>query len=128
MATISGVINDVVLIAKDSSNAGTRETWLLNVSFGAYTASTDVADIQAVGATIGTETKDGRTRTLRAGYTHEPGEDTAGLDVFFHGPSSVVALIVSTDAFTGELGDAAATEADALASSGIHVFAAVDVS
>lgn len=107
MATISGTITGVSEL-RSKEHPG-RKAYLLTVDFAAYTGASDVADIQAVGATILAHTRNGKTVTLRGALPIAPGYDTNVQAVYFTG-TSVQAATVSSDALTGQLSVAAGTE------------------
>lgn len=107
MTTISGTIRGVDLQSRAFQGAGTTtrdhlEVWLMTMDFAAYTGSSDTADVQAVAATISARARDGKTRTLLWGAPAFCGADTANQAVNFCG-TSVAALTISSDTFTGEL-------------------------
>lgn len=128
MATIAGTINGATLLHKSSfGGIDNRETWLLSISFPAYTAASDTAVVNNVGAALSARARDSKTRTLvDAAYCVGAGVDTAGLAVVFAG-ASAANLTVSTDDLAGELGDAAFTEANSAACSGVQVVCSCDL-
>jgi hypothetical protein len=127
MATISGTINSVHLLASNNSGRGTRKTYALGCSFGAFTGSADTVDLAAVGATIATNTKNGKTNTLRGGCTGQPGlsDDNTTPDVYGGGT-----FTVSTDTLAFDLVDAAGGDVDVTAGTleDVQVIVSVDES
>jgi hypothetical protein len=105
MATISGTINSVHLLASNNSGRGTRKTYALGCSFGAFTGSADTVDLPNVGATIAANTKSGKTNTLRSGCGGQPGATDADADVYAGG-----AFTVSTDILQFDLVTAAGAD------------------
>jgi len=109
MATIAGTIGNCSLISAEINPfSGTRVTCRLTADFGAYTASSDDATIAAVSTAIQNMRRNGKTFTLRGGFTMLPGSDGAQA-IYFSG-ASVSACTVSTAALTGNLTVAAGTE------------------
>jgi hypothetical protein len=109
MATIAGTIRGITLVSKAFQAAGTTtkdltEVWLVTADFAAYSGSADTASLAAVGAAISARARDGKTRVLKWGAPAFSGADTANQAVDFCG-TSVAALTISTDDFTGELCD-----------------------
>lgn len=126
MATITGTKLGARLLEKDSSvDGGVRETWLVTASFGAYTASSDDAELAGVGAFIDAKARDGKTRTLRGAVPCMGGDNGSGTVVYFSG-ASVQALTVSSDDLTGELNNKALTETNAAAGTEVGVAVIVD--
>lgn len=133
MANIDGTIRGCKLESKAHSSVGTvttrdnREVWLVTADFAAYTGSSDVARILAIGAGISDHAHDGRTRTVRWAAPSRAGGDTNNQAVFFTG-TSVIAATVSSDDITGQLSGADGTElTTATASKGVAVLVGVDV-
>lgn len=107
MSTIAGTIRSISLVHKSFQGSGTTtrdriEVWLVTADFAAYTGSSDDATIAAVGAAISARVRDGATRTLLWGAPALCGADANNQAVEFCG-TSVAALTISTDDFTGEL-------------------------
>jgi hypothetical protein len=127
MATISGTIKDYKLLGKDPTGKTLRETWLLAVNFGTYSASADTAALAAVGAAIKAQAKDGKTRTLVAAHTMYPGTTVLGVAAYFTA-ATLAALTISTDDLTGELSIVDYTETDFTATTGMGVLVTCDVS
>jgi hypothetical protein len=129
MATINGSIKGATLLSRSKQHGLVdREVWQLSCNFAAYTGAADTATVTGVGAALGTQTRDGKTRTLRWGAPGGAGYDTAAQAVFFTG-ASVQAGTVSSDDLTGNLSNAAGTElTSSTASVGVPVIVCVDVS
>lgn len=122
MATIAGTIEGMTCLFKESQHGnGTRETWLLTCSFGVYSQAADDASLAAVGAAIDANIRDGKTSTLR-GAVPVMASPTG---VYFSG-ATVQALTVSSDSLTGELNNAALTETDSAATTGMAIAVIVD--
>jgi hypothetical protein len=107
MATIHGTIRGITLLSRANQGAGTTtrdhlEVWLVTADFGAYTGSTDDADILLVSATISARVRDGRTRTLLWGAPAMCGADANNQAVNLCG-TAIAALAISTDTLAGEL-------------------------
>ncbi len=107
MATITGTLKSATLVSKANQGAGTStrdglEVWLMTFDFAAYTGSADDATVTGVPAAINARVRDGKTRTLLWGAPAFCGADTANQPVNFCG-TSVAALTISTNDFTGEL-------------------------
>lgn len=115
MSAIAGTITGVSQILKGNSGWGgtstpSRETWLLTLSFAAYTGSSDTASVAAVIATINAHARDGKTRTFIAALPAGAGVDGASQAVYLCGPAAQVIASLSSDAAAGNLADKAATE------------------
>lgn len=116
MATINGTITGVSQILKGNSGWGgtsvpSRETWLMTLSFPAYTGSSDVANVSAVIATINSHVRDGKTRTFISAIAAGAGVDGASQAVYLCGTGTNQAILtVSSDAAAGQLSDKGATE------------------
>lgn len=115
MATINGTITGVSQILKGHSGWGgssvpSRESWLLTLSFPAYTGASDSANVSAVIATINAHARDGKTRTFIAALPVGAGVDGASQAVYLCGPAAQVIASLSTDAAAGNLADKGATE------------------
>lgn len=124
MATVTGTITGVTLIRSKESSG--RKAYLLTANFGAYTGSSDTAQLSAVGATILAHTRNGKTVTLRGALPMASGYDTANQAVYFTG-AAVQADTVSSDALTGNLSDITGTELTAsTASAGVELCVIVD--
>ena len=109
MATIAGTIGNCSLISAEiNPYGGARVTCRLTADFPAYTASSDDATIAAVSTAIQNMRRNGKTFTLRGGFTMLPGSDGAQA-IYFSG-AAVSACTVSTAALTGNLTVAAGTE------------------
>lgn len=123
MATIAGTIRTVNLLHRAEKGAGTStrdmtEVWEVSADFAAYTGSADTASLAAVGAAISARVRDGRTRTLKWGAPMYSGADANNQAVDFCG-TSVAALTISTDDFTGELCDVNTVSTELTATSGV---------
>ncbi len=123
MATIAGTIRSINLLHCAEKGAGTTtrdktEVWLVTADFAAYTGSGDDATIAAVGAAISATARDGRTRTLKWGAPAVSGADANNQAVDFCG-TSVAALTISTDDFTGELCAVNTVSTEVTATSGV---------
>lgn len=117
MANIDGTILGMTNLYKEKQGAnGTREAWLVTMSFPLYDASSDVARLLAVGAAIDAQARDGLSSTLRGGMPIQAMDNGSGVGVYFTG-ETVQALVVSSDDLTGELNTAALVETDAAAGS-----------
>jgi len=134
MAEIDGTIRGVTLVHAPFAGAGTvsardaREVWLLTADFAAYTASSDTAAIEDVGATISARCRDGKTRTVEWAAPAFGGQDSTPQAVYMLG-ASIDALAVSTDKVTGELTDNDGTEVDTSGvTHGVGVLVSVTVS
>jgi hypothetical protein len=133
MATINGTIQGCTLQYKSWSGDGgsskpCRETWLMTLSFGAYTGSTDSANVSAVVGTINNKARDGKTRTFVVATPAGAGYDTARQAVYLVGASGQAITSLSSDAAAGNLGDVGATElTSATASQGVQWLVTVDV-
>jgi hypothetical protein len=135
MANIDGTIRGVSLYSKAFSETGTtttrdrREVWLVTADFAAYTGSSDVSRILAVGAAISDHCHDGKTRTVRFGVPAFAGGDTNNQSVFFTG-TAVEAATVSSDDLTGQLSVADGTEVTSTSgvTYGVGVLVGVDIS
>jgi hypothetical protein len=97
-----------VVSAEKNPAGGARVTMRMAVDFAAYTGSTDDASVSAISTAVQNCRKNGKTFTLRGGYTVYPGSDAAQA-VYFSG-ASVSACTVSTAALTGNLTTAAGVE------------------
>lgn len=128
MAVQAGTITGATLLHKSSfGGIDNRETWLVTVSFPAYTASSDTAVVNNVGAALSAKARDSKTRTLvDAAYCVGAGVSTAGAAVVFAG-ASAANLTVATDDLAGELGDATFTEADSTACVGVQIVCSCDL-
>lgn len=127
MAVQEGTITGATLLHKSSfSGIDNRETWLVSVSFPAYTASADTAIVNNVGAALSARARDSKTRTLVTAHTGAAGIDSAGVAVVF-AAASAAPLTCSTDDISGELGNAAFDEADRAASSGTGLIVTCDL-
>lgn len=127
MTVQEGTITGATLLHKSSfGSIDARETWLVSVSFPAYTASSDTAIVNNVGAALSARARDSKTRTLVAAHTGQAGIDTNGTAVVFAAASSAP-LTCSTDDISGELGNAAFDEADRTASSGVGLIVTCDL-
>lgn len=73
MATKYGTLKAVQLL--DSRPATARKTYLCQLSFAAYTGSSDSGSFSGVGAAITTFIRDGKTRTLKSACGGLPGSD-----------------------------------------------------
>lgn len=107
MSVITGTLRSASLVSKAFQGAGTStrdgfEVWLLSYDFAAYTGSTDTATVTGVPAAINARVRDGKTRTLIWGAPAFCGADTANQPVNLGG-TSVAALTISTNDFTGQL-------------------------
>ena len=123
MAVIQGTITGVSLLESSVNGLGARKAYIVAVDFPAYTGASDTINIAAVGAGIAARTQNGKTNTLRGAVCIGPGIDTANQAVY------TGALTVSTDALTGELANAAATElTSSTACTGVRICAVVDES
>jgi hypothetical protein len=123
MSTIAGTIRSASLQSKAMEGAGTTtrdrmEVWLVTADFAAYTGSTDDASLAAVGAAISARARDGATRTLLWGAPAFCGADANNQAVNFCG-TSVAALTISTDDFTGELCTVNTVSTEVTATSGV---------
>jgi hypothetical protein len=128
MATITGTIDGITLLAASSTGVGARKTYLVTASFGAYTGATDDAKLAGVGAAIASFVRNGKTNSLVGALPHQGGLDTNAQAVYFSG-ASVKALSVSGDDLTGNLTNAAGTElSSSTASSGVGIIVTVDES
>jgi hypothetical protein len=108
MSTVAGTIRSISLMSKAMEGAGTttrdrNEVWLVTADFGAYTGSSDTATIATVGAAITATARDGRTRTLMWGAPAFCGAEVTTNQPVNFGGTSVAALTISTDDFTGQL-------------------------
>lgn len=109
MSTISGTIGNLSVLSVEKNPAGgARVAMRLTADFAAYTGSSDDATIAAVSTAVQNCRRNGKTFTLRGGFTLYPGYDAAQA-VYFSG-ASVSACTVSTAALTGNLTNAAGTE------------------
>lgn len=127
MAVQEGTITGATLLHNSSSSGiDARETWLVSVSFPAYTASADTAIVNNVGAALSATARDTKTRTLVAAHTGHAGIDSAGVAVVF-AAAAAAALTCSTDDISGELGNAAFDEGDRAASSGVGLIVTCDL-
>src|SRR5512143_81993 len=109
MTTQAGTIGNCSLISAEvNPYGGTRVTCRLTADFPAYTASSDDATITAVSTAIQNMRRNGKTFTLRGGFTMIPGTDGAQA-IYFSG-ASVSACTVSTAALTGNLTNASCSE------------------
>ena len=134
MANIDGTIRGVKLESRAFSSVGTvttrdrREVYLVTADFAAYTGSTDVARILAIGAGISAHVNDGKTRTVRWAAPALAGGDANNQAVFFTG-TSVIAATVSSDDITGQLSAADGTEVTSTSgvTKGVAVYVGVDV-
>jgi len=107
MSTIAGTIRGCNKIRKADQAGGTStrdrtEVWEVTADFAAYTGSSDTASLAAVGAAISARARDGNTRTLLWGAPAYAGCDANNQAVLFGG-TSVAALTISSDDFTGQL-------------------------
>lgn len=123
MATIAGTIRSINLKCKADQGAGTTtrdrlEVWEVSADFAAYTGSADDASLAAVGAAISARARDGATRTLLWGASSGCGADANNQAVAFCG-TSVAALTISTDDFTGELCTVNTVSTEVTATSGV---------
>lgn len=83
MATVTGTINSVQLLQSDNSGRGARKTYALGCSWSdAFTGSSDIVALADVGATIATNTKNGKTNTLRSACGGQPGATDEDADVY----------------------------------------------
>lgn len=118
MSAIAGTITGVSQVLKGNSGYGgtsvpSRETWLLTLSFPAYTGSSDTATVAGVIAAINSHCRDGKTRTFISALPAGAGYDAAspGQAVYLCGTGTNQAILtVSADAAAGQLSDKGATE------------------
>lgn len=123
MATITGTIRSATLVNKDFQGAGTTvhsmtEVWLLTADFAAYTGASDDAALALVSATLSSQARDGRTRTLFWAGPAIAGADANHQAVNFCG-ASVAALTISSDSLTGELCSVNTISTEVTATSGV---------
>lgn len=123
MATITGTLRGCTNVSKAMEGAGTTtrdlmEVWLLTYDFAAYTGSSDDATVTGVPAAINARVRDGRTRTLLWGAPAYCGADANNQPVNFTG-TSVAALTISTNDFTGELSAVNTVSTEVTATSGV---------
>ncbi|MCZ2439660.1 MAG: hypothetical protein LC119_05730 [Burkholderiales bacterium] len=78
MATIHGAVKGVQILNDSLALAlrGAEKTALITVDFGAYTGSTDSADIEGLSGKIAARMRNGKTVTLRQAHCCAPGADT----------------------------------------------------
>jgi hypothetical protein len=127
MAVINGTITGGTIIANRFNAVGAeRMTWLIFCSFAAYTASADTNTITGINTFVQNRLRDGRTATLRSAVPALAGRDTAGTAVYSTG-TSVQAMAISGGGATGQLSNAAGTEIDATASTGVGVIVTLDL-
>jgi len=135
MTAQAGTIQSINLKSKAFSGAGTTtrdrmEVWEVTADFPAYTGSTDTATLAAVGAAISARCRDGKTRTLLWGAPAYCGADANNQPVLFGG-TTVAALTISTDDFTGQLNaiNTVATEVTSTSGTtyGVGIFVGVSV-
>lgn len=124
MATITGSLQGVTLLSGNPTAVNvTRQAYLLDYSFAAYTGASDSATVTGIGAAILANTRSGKTYTLRGAVCAFPGVDT-NLQLVYTG-----ALTVSTDDLTFNLTTLAGVElTTSTAASGVGIIAVVDVS
>lgn len=123
MGTITGTLRGCDLVSKAMQGAGTTtrdglEVWLLTYDFAAYTGSTDDATVTGVPAAINARVRDGRTRTLLWGAPAFCGADANNQPVNLCG-TSVAALTISTNDFTGELCSVNTVSTEVTSTSGV---------
>jgi hypothetical protein len=123
MATITGTLRGCNLKNKANQGAGTTtrdglEVWELTYDFAAYTGSSDDATVTGVPAAISARVRDGKTRTLLWGAPAYCGADANNQPVNFCG-TSVAALTISTNDFTGELCTVNTVSTEVTATSGV---------
>lgn len=122
MAVVSGTITGITEVLANPVGVGLREVYLFAVDFPAHTASTDTATIAGCGAAIATQTRSGKTFTLRDGASAYAGKDTNQQAVYINSPT------VSTDALNFDLVNAANTSITTTGSIGVGVLVIVDKS
>lgn len=126
MTVQAGTITGVALLTGSPAGTDKRRSYLLTVSFPAYTGSTDSATITGVGAAIATKTRKAGTNTMRADAAPTcvgAGVDTNGQAVY------IGTCTVSTDALTFNLTDGNGNElTSSTACSGVQLVVPVDQS
>ncbi len=122
MATISGTVDEVNLLQAEGTGQGTRKTYALSCSFGAVTAG-DVCELATANTDIQSNTKSGKTFTIRHGAPGNPGDDSAGVAAY---AGSLMTHTAGALALT--LGTAAGVTAIRAATTGVQVIVVGDES
>lgn len=120
MAVIAGTIVACTLVETVPTGFAPRKAYKVIFNIGAHTASTDTATITGVGAYVSGQTDNGRSNTLRGAVCCAPGLDTNSQAVY------TGALVVSTDALTFDLTNAAGTAITNTAANGVSLVVVVD--
>lgn len=82
MTTFSGTILGVSLVSASQTGIGTRKIYEVACSFTQTFTSGDVAQLVSVDTEVGTETKNGKTFTVRQFCGSQPGSDSSGTAVY----------------------------------------------
>jgi hypothetical protein len=107
MSLATGTITGVQLVGAPPGGAGAYKTYLLTVSFPAYTGASDSATITGVAAAISAHVRNGKTMAMVAGaipVRAHAGLDTSGQAVY------IGTCTISTNDLTFNLTDSAQTE------------------
>lgn len=122
MATVGGTVTGCHLVQASTNGLGSRKTYFITANFAVYTASSDSGAITALDTTIASQTKNGKTITLRQAMGAGPGKtNVSGAAVY------ALNCTISGATLTFDLGGTTA-EADTPACSDVGFFVSVDES